>query len=69
MSNINIVLNGENKTISRGSSIKDLVDSIKLKSKLFVVEKNMNIIQKEEYETNILKDGDKVEIVGFFGGG
>lgn len=69
MSNISIVLNGENKTISSGTSIKDLVDSIKLKSKLFVVEKNMDIIQKESYETNILENGDNVEIVGFFGGG
>jgi thiamine biosynthesis protein ThiS len=69
MDNINIILNGENKTVSGGSSVRDLIESVKLKSKMFVVEKNQNIIQKEEYRTNILQDGDIIEIVGFFGGG
>jgi thiamine biosynthesis protein ThiS len=36
---------------------------------MFVAELNMNIVQKNDYLTTILKDGDKLEVVTFFGGG
>ena len=34
-----------------------------------VVEYNLTIIPKEQYDRTILKDGDEVEIVSFMGGG
>ena len=34
-----------------------------------VVEYNLTIIPKEQYDQTILKDGDEVEIVSFMGGG
>ena len=34
-----------------------------------VVEHNLTIIPKEQYDQTILKDGDEVEIVSFMGGG
>ncbi|MDD3012255.1 MAG: sulfur carrier protein ThiS [Candidatus Gastranaerophilales bacterium] len=66
---IKITLNGEEKEITPNSSVKDLVETIELKSKMFVVEKNLKIVAKEDYESCIIQDGDAVEIVGFFGGG
>ncbi|MCD7829622.1 MAG: sulfur carrier protein ThiS, partial [Clostridiales bacterium] len=34
-----------------------------------VVERNLEIIPKANYETELLQDGDTVEIVQFVGGG
>ena len=36
---------------------------------MFVVEKNLKIILKEDYSSEKIFDGDKIELVGFFGGG
>lgn len=69
MNTIKIKLNGEDKEISSDFTIKQLLDETKLKSKMMVVEKNMEIIPKEQYDSSLLKEGDSIEIVGFFGGG
>ncbi len=65
---VQITLNGTKKDIPQGTSIKTLLSSMTL-PKFFVVEKNLKIIYKEEYETQILSDGDNVEIAAFCGGG
>lgn len=69
MSSIKIKLNGEEREIAPNSSVKNLINTIELKSKMFVVERNLEIVAKENYETCIIQDGDTLEIVGFFGGG
>lgn len=69
METVKITLNGEDKEVASGSSVQDLIGNIELKSKMFVVEKNLKIVQKENYETSIIQNGDSLEIVGFFGGG
>jgi len=66
---IKITLNGEEKEITPDLSVKNLIETIELKSKMFVVEKNLKIVAKEDYENCIIQDGDQLEIVGFFGGG
>ena len=42
---------------------------MKFKSSLLVVEKNREIVQKEDYINSVVLEGDRLEIVGFFGGG
>lgn len=69
MSSIKITLNGEEKEIFSGSSVKNLVETIEIKSKMFVIERNLAIVNKEDYENCIIQDGDILEVVGFFGGG
>lgn len=68
MSTIQIILNGNKKAIEPNTTITGLLNELNIKSKMFVVEKNMEIIQQRNY-TETLKDGDELEIVGFFGGG
>jgi len=40
--------------------------NIKVKIK---IEKNLKIINKEDYEKTLIENGDEIEIVGFAGGG
>ncbi len=64
-----IKLNGENKTVKEGSSVSDLLSAFSIKPEAVVVELNLKIISKDNWETTVLQDNDNVEIVRFVGGG
>ncbi len=64
-----IIVNGEEKEFDRELTIKELVEELGIKVPNFAVAVGMDVIPKSEYETYKLKDGDRVEIVHFVGGG
>lgn len=66
---LKIKLNGQEKEISQGTTIQDLLDEMKIKNTMFVVEKNLEILPKEHYISCKISEKDNIEIVGFFGGG
>ena len=66
---IAIVLNGEPKEIAEGKSIMDLVSALNLPVERLAVEHNLKIVKRAYWNSQALKDGDKVEIVQFVGGG
>lgn len=68
---ISIILNGEKKDIETETdniSVSKLVEIRNLKG-FFAVELNLKIINKEDYNSTFINDGDSVEIVSFAGGG
>jgi len=69
MDKIKVCINGEEKEIKAQSTIKDILDTINMKSPMLVVERNLEIVPKDQYETCQLQNGDKLEVVSFFGGG
>lgn len=69
MAKIKITVNGNDIEIEENSTIADFIEERKVTGKMFAVEKNLEIINKDRYETEQLKKGDVIEIVGFFGGG
>lgn len=69
MDKIKIILNGKEKEIDRNSTVKDILETLNIKSPMLVVERNVEIVPKEQYESCQLQDGDKLEVVSFFGGG
>ena len=69
MSKIQITVNGNKVEIEENSSIADFIIVRNVPGKMFAVEKNLEIINKDRYETEQIKSGDIIEIVGFFGGG
>ena len=65
-----LIVNGEEKSFNREKmTIKELVKELGIKVPNYAVAVGMEVIPKSEYETYVLKDGDKVEIVTFVGGG
>jgi thiamine biosynthesis protein ThiS len=65
-----IFLNGEEREFDKENmTIKDLVEELKIKAPNFAVAVGIDVIPKSEYETYQLKEGDKVEVVTFVGGG
>lgn len=63
-----IILNGIKKEISDNISVSALLAQMDL-PKFFVVEKNKEIIYKENFDSEYLSDGDVVEVATFCGGG
>lgn len=49
--------------------VDKLLQSFNLQVKTVVVELNRNILTKDHHETTPLREGDRLEIVHFVGGG
>ena len=67
--NMKILVNGEEKSFKENSTVFDMLKELNLNSSGIVVEKNLQIIKKEDYQNTPLKDDDKFEIIRFMGGG
>lgn len=68
MSKILVKINGKDVEIDENSSVQGLLEQRNVVG-MFVVEKNLEIIPKENYGQVPVKENDSFEIVGFFGGG
>ena len=66
---INIVLNGENKKISKNSNIDQLLKDLDLENVRLAVEINKEIVPRSNYGLHALNEDDIVEIVQAIGGG
>tara|TARA_Y100001970_G_scaffold196889_1_gene239469 strand:+ start:71 stop:277 length:207 start_codon:yes stop_codon:yes gene_type:complete len=67
---MNIIVNGENRSISKSFSMFDLLNDMGLQDKKAIaIAINGEILQKKYHSEYILNEGDKVEIVHAIGGG
>ncbi|MDP4145546.1 MAG: sulfur carrier protein ThiS [Bacillota bacterium] len=64
-----MVVNGKEMDIPLGTTISNLLNKLELSSERVVVEVNLNIIAREQYDVYALDNKDQVEIVNFVGGG
>ncbi len=64
-----ILCNGQQREISGDDSLSALLDSLALPADSVVAEINTIIIDRDQYETTLLVDGDQVELIRFVGGG
>jgi thiamine biosynthesis protein ThiS len=64
-----IKLNGKDYRIEEGKTIRALIKELGIEKKNFVVEVNRKIVRRKDFDNFSLKDGDKVEIIHFVGGG
>lgn len=65
-----LIINGEMLQLPESvKTVSDLLSYFQLNDKIAIVEVNVDIVQKQDYETTTLSNGDKVEIVHFVGGG
>ncbi|MDT8070156.1 MAG: sulfur carrier protein ThiS [Terriglobia bacterium] len=64
-----LTINGESRTFIELATLADLVENLGLKGDRVAVELNRNIVSRSEWASTSLKDGDRLEIVHFVGGG
>ena len=62
-------VNGEIKELEDNITINELINSLGIEIKVMAGAVNMEIIKKDDWDTYILKDGDKIEFLDFVGGG
>ena len=63
-----MIVNGKKKNYE-GFSVSEMIKDLELDADKIVVELNLEILPKDEYDKTILKEDDKIEIVAFVGGG
>ncbi|NIA05308.1 MAG: sulfur carrier protein ThiS [Proteobacteria bacterium] len=64
-----IILNGQQKNLDQNITLSTLLDSLNLQPDTVVAEINGRIIKPGQYPRLGLKEGDKVELIRFVGGG
>ena len=64
-----LLLNGQAEQVEGPLTISALLDRHRLKPEAVVVEHNLRVPPKADYGRIRLRDGDRVEIVKFMGGG
>lgn len=64
-----ITINGENREVEQNLTISELLGKLEMPNQRIAVEMNKEIVRKKDWESTILSNADKIEIVHFVGGG
>lgn len=67
--NVRVVVNGEEREIASERSLRELIAELGLDLELVAVELNRDLVPRRDLAGTRLRDGDRVEIVEFVGGG
>ena len=66
---MHVTVNGETKAFSQPLTVAQLLVGCGLDSRKVAVERNLEIVPRSGYEAEMIRDGDRIEIVHFIGGG
>ncbi len=64
-----IILNGEEQEHHAPLTVAVLLQELNLRTEQVAVEINLKILDRSNFSTWKLQEGDKIEILSFFGGG
>lgn len=64
-----LIINGEERAFDGVTNVAELIDKLGIKGDRVAVELNREIIPRAQWLESVVKDGDKLEIVHFVGGG
>lgn len=64
-----LVINGENMDFNEKSNIKDILKSLDIEDRIFAITLNSSLVKRDEYESTLPKNGDRIELLQFMGGG
>ena len=62
-------INGEDTDVAGAATIVELIAVLGLETRKVAVERNLEIVPRSTYAAVRLKEGDRIEIVAFIGGG
>lgn len=66
---IHIHVNGESRAWRSGATVAELLQDLDIRTERVAVELNLEILDRAVFDQRLLKDGDRVEILSFIGGG
>jgi thiamine biosynthesis protein ThiS len=66
---VDIVINGEQRTVTPGATLLALLKELELDPRAVVVEHNRKIVRRAGLGDVTVSEGDAIELVHFVGGG
>jgi thiamine biosynthesis protein ThiS len=66
---VRITLNGETHELPLPTTVDGLLTALGIDARRVAVERNLVVVRRAHYTTEVVDDGDEVEIVNFVGGG
>ena len=63
------ILNGREREGPVGMTLAELIDELELTHQRLAVEVNEDVIPRSAHGDHVIKDGDRIEVVSFVGGG
>jgi thiamine biosynthesis protein ThiS len=66
---VTIHVNGESRGIGDGQTVAGLLRELDIRTDRVAVELNLEILDRTDFEIRGLREGDRVEILSFIGGG
>ena len=66
---LTIQFNGQSKQVEERTTVEELLLAAGVPIKFCAVERNLEIVPKNEYGSLTLNDGDAIEVVTLVGGG
>jgi sulfur carrier protein len=66
---VKILVNGELRDFASGTTIAQLLETLRLDPRTLAVELNLDVIPRGRHAECLLHDGDRLEIVTLVGGG
>lgn len=66
---MNIIVNGESRSLESNASLGQLLVMLGLEGKRIAVEVNRDIVPRSDYDSFKLSENDTIEIVNAIGGG
>jgi sulfur carrier protein len=64
-----IIINGEIREFKQGITLKEVLKELSLDDKVMAAALNMEIVKQDNWESCVLKENDKLELLDFVGGG
>ncbi len=64
-----VIVNGNNKVFKNGATLLEILKELDLVDKVMAAAVNMEIVKQDNWDKQVLKDNDKLELLDFVGGG
>ena len=64
-----VIVNGKSKTFQESITLLGILKELDLVDKVMAAALNMEIIKQDNWDKQVLKDNDRLELLDFVGGG
>ena len=64
-----LIINGQTKEFENNITLQNVLNELSLDGKVMAAAVNMEIVKQDAWSGYTLKDGDKLELLDFVGGG
>ena len=64
-----VIINGEDRVFTDGITLENILKELNLDGKVMAAAINMEIVKQNNWDSYIVNNGDKLELLDFVGGG